>query len=82
MRILPIPRLVFPTYVYPVSQYWCHYQIDGKKVPLGVPGAQRPVTSTQTREDYPFVPLRRGGIPKDAAGSVLLYVSFSPIICS
>ena len=50
-------------------------EIDGKKVALGVPGAQRPVT-TQAPEEYPFVPLRRGGTPEDAAASVLLYVSY------
>jgi 3-oxoacyl-[acyl-carrier protein] reductase len=51
-------------------------EIEGKKVALGVPGAQRPVTTTQAPEDYPFIPLRRGGTPEDAAASVLLYVSF------
>jgi 3-oxoacyl-[acyl-carrier protein] reductase len=55
-------------------------EIDGKKVALGVPGAQRPVAGAQASEDYPFIPLRRGGTPEDAAGSVLLYVSFSIII--
>ena len=49
-------------------------EIDGKKVALGVPGAQRPVT-TQAPEQYSFIPLRRGGTPEDAAASVLLYVS-------
>ena len=51
-------------------------EIDGKKVALGVPGAQRPVTTKQAPEDYPFIPLRRGGTPEDAASSVLLFVSF------
>lgn len=51
-------------------------EIDGKKVALGVPGAQRPVTSKQASEDYAFIPLRRGGTPEDAAASVLLYVSY------
>lgn len=50
-------------------------EIDGKKVALGVPGAQRPVTTTQAPEAYPLIPLRRGGTPEDAAGSVLLYVA-------
>ena len=50
-------------------------EIDGKKVALGVPGAQRPVT-TQAPEQYSFIPLRRGGTPEDAAASVLLYVSY------
>ena len=51
-------------------------EIEGKKVALGVPGVQRPVTTTQAPEDYPLIPLRRGGTPEDAAASVLLYVSF------
>ena len=55
-------------------------EIDGKKVALGVPGAQRPVTTTQAPEDYPFIPLRRGGTPEDAASSVLLYVTFYVLI--
>ncbi|KIM39054.1 hypothetical protein M413DRAFT_19875 [Hebeloma cylindrosporum] len=50
-------------------------EIDGKKVALGVPGAQRPVSSTQEPEAYPFIPLRRGGTPEDAAGSVLFLAS-------
>ena len=54
-------------------------EIEGKKVALGVPGAQRPVTATQAPEDYPFIPLRRGGTPEDAAAPVLLYVLFSVI---
>ena len=51
-------------------------EIDGKKIALGVPGVQRPVDTTQAREDYPLIPLRRGGTPEDAASSVLLYVSY------
>ena len=51
-------------------------EIDGKKVALGVPGAQPPVTTTQAPDQYPFIPLRRGGTPEDAAASVLLYVSY------
>ena len=51
-------------------------EIDGKKVALGVPGAQRPVTTAQAPEQYSFIPLRRGGTPEDAAASVLLYVSY------
>jgi len=53
-------------------------EIDGKKVALGIPGAQRQITSPAP-EDYPFIPLRRGGTPEDAAGGVLLYVS--PLLC-
>lgn len=49
-------------------------EIDGKKVALGVPGAQRPVSAVPDPETYPQIPLRRGGTPEDAAGSVLLYV--------
>jgi 3-oxoacyl-[acyl-carrier protein] reductase len=51
-------------------------EIDGKKVALGVPGAQGPGTAAQTAEQYSFIPLRRGGTPEDAAASVLLYVSY------
>jgi len=50
-------------------------EIDGKKVALGLPGAQRPVTTTQAPEAYPFIPLRRGGTPEDAASSVLFLAS-------
>lgn len=46
-------------------------EIEGKKVALGVPGA-RPATATPEPDSYPFIPLRRGGTPEDAAGSVLL----------
>jgi 3-oxoacyl-[acyl-carrier protein] reductase len=49
-------------------------EIDGKKVALGVPGAARPQDSKPDADAYPFIPLRRGGTPDDAAGSVLLYV--------
>lgn len=47
-------------------------EIDGKKVALGVPGAQRPVSTEAMADSYPNIPLRRGGTPDDAAGSVLL----------
>jgi len=50
-------------------------EIDGKTVALGVPGAQRSVTTTQDPESYPQIPLRRGGTPDDAAGSVLFLAS-------
>ena len=50
-------------------------EIDGKKVALGVPGAQRPITPGQDAETYPLIPLRRGGSPEDAAGSGLLCVT-------
>ena len=45
-------------------------EIDGKKVALGVPG--RKEISQTTEADYPFIPLRRGGSPDEAAASVLL----------
>ena len=53
-------------------------EIEGRKIALGIPDAQRPVniTTTQASEDYPLIPLRRGGTPEDAASSVLLYVSY------
>ncbi|KJA21934.1 hypothetical protein HYPSUDRAFT_676213 [Hypholoma sublateritium FD-334 SS-4] len=50
-------------------------EIDGKKVALGVPGAARPATTAQAEEAYPLIPLRRGGSPEDAAGSVLFLAS-------
>lgn len=49
-------------------------EIDGKKVALGVPGAQRPV-DTPAPETYSFIPLRRGGTPEDAAASILFLAS-------
>ncbi|KAF9042234.1 NAD(P)-binding protein [Panaeolus papilionaceus] len=49
-------------------------EIDGKKVALGVPGAPRP-TETPKPEAYPFIPLRRGGTPEEAASSVLFLAS-------
>ena len=50
-------------------------EIDGRKIALGISGAQRPITTTHAPEDYPHIPLKRGGTPDDAAASVLLYVS-------
>ena len=47
-------------------------EIDGKKVALGVPGAKGPAASP---EAYPFIPLRRGGTPEEAAASVLFLAS-------
>ena len=47
-------------------------EINGRKITLGVSGAQRPVTTTQAPEHYPLIPLRRGGTPENAASSVLL----------
>lgn len=55
-------------------------EIEGKKVPLGIPGAPRPTDAKPAPEAYPLIPLRRGGTPDDAAGSVLLYVSPSRLI--
>lgn len=51
-------------------------EIDGKKVALGVPGAARPQDPTPNADAYPSIPLRRGGSPDEAAGSVLLCVYF------
>jgi 3-oxoacyl-[acyl-carrier protein] reductase len=50
-------------------------EIDGKKVALGVPGAQRPLNSAEEPDAYPNIPLRRGGTPEDAAGSMLFLAS-------
>ncbi|PPR08036.1 hypothetical protein CVT24_010835 [Panaeolus cyanescens] len=49
-------------------------EIDGKKVALGVPGAPRP-TENPKADAYPFIPLRRGGTPEEAAASVLFLAS-------
>ncbi|KAF9007879.1 hypothetical protein BDQ17DRAFT_1539628 [Cyathus striatus] len=51
-------------------------EIDGKKVALGVPGAQRPTSPTEpSPEAYPLIPLRRGGSTDEAAASVLFLAS-------
>ncbi|PPQ87846.1 hypothetical protein CVT25_009498 [Psilocybe cyanescens] len=50
-------------------------EIDGKKVALGVPGARPPAATTQSEEAFPGIPLRRGGTPEDAAGSMLFLAS-------
>jgi hypothetical protein len=91
IRLNPYPVRMSPTfptfyfhliYIYTFSsltqskEAGASIEIDGKKVALGVPGAQRPVTTTQAPEDYPLIPLRRGGTPEDAASSVLLYVPY------
>lgn len=49
-------------------------EIEGKKVALGVPGAQRPTgaAAKTTPEAYPLIPLRRGGSTDEAASAVLL----------
>lgn len=49
-------------------------EIGGKKVALGVPGAQRPIrqNAQQDPEAYPLIPLRRGGSTDEAASAVLL----------
>lgn len=46
-------------------------EIGGKKIALGVPGAKAPDSETKP-DNYPLIPLRRGGTPEDAAGAVLL----------
>ncbi|KAH9487314.1 3-oxoacyl-[acyl-carrier-protein] reductase FabG [Psilocybe cubensis] len=51
-------------------------EIDGKKVALGVPGARPPVSAAAPSEEaFPQIPLRRGGTPEDAAGSMLFLAS-------
>ena len=47
-------------------------EIDGKKVALGVPGPNRP--TSQDDKAFPFIPLRRGGSPDEAAAAMLLCV--------
>ena len=46
-------------------------EIAGKKVALGIPGAAKSPETTAP-ESLTHIPLRRGGTPEDAAGSVLL----------
>ncbi|KAJ3524834.1 hypothetical protein NMY22_g10834 [Coprinellus aureogranulatus] len=48
-------------------------EVNGKKVALGVPGAQRPEGADE--KVYAGIPLRRGGTVEDAAGSVLFLAS-------
>ncbi|KAF8907679.1 hypothetical protein CPB84DRAFT_1874368 [Gymnopilus junonius] len=50
-------------------------QIAGKKVALGIPGAQRPTGPVAEPDAYPLIPLRRGGTPEEAAASVLFLAS-------
>ncbi|KAG6910613.1 hypothetical protein DXG01_009122 [Tephrocybe rancida] len=50
-------------------------EIDGKKVALGVPGAQRPQQPVANAEAYPLIPLRRGGTADEAAASMLFLAS-------
>jgi 3-oxoacyl-[acyl-carrier protein] reductase len=50
-------------------------EIDGKKVALGVPGAQRPQKDEPDTNAYPFIPLRRGGSADEAAASMLFLAS-------
>jgi 3-oxoacyl-[acyl-carrier protein] reductase len=51
-------------------------EIDGKKVALGVPGAKAPTDPTAvTGESYPFIPLRRGAVPDEAAAAMLFLAS-------
>lgn len=46
-------------------------EIDGKKVALGVPGAK----GSSSPEEYPLIPLRRGGTPDEAAAAMLFLAS-------
>lgn len=50
-------------------------EIDGKKVALGVPGPQRPVTAAPDQDAYPFIPLKRGGTADEAAAAILFLAS-------
>lgn len=50
-------------------------EIDGKKVALGVPGAQRPEVAQADPNAYPLIPLRRGGSADEAAASILFLAS-------
>ncbi|KAF8236967.1 short-chain dehydrogenase/reductase SDR [Tricholoma matsutake] len=50
-------------------------EIDGKKVVLGVPGASLPTEASPDPEAYTWIPLRRGGTPDDAAGSIFFLAS-------
>jgi 3-oxoacyl-[acyl-carrier protein] reductase len=51
-------------------------EIDGKKVPLGIPTA----TKTPERESlFPTIPLGRGGTPDEAAAAMLLCVQLASI---
>jgi hypothetical protein len=59
-------RLIAPKEDGAVIEY------NGKKVALGIPGAQR-----HSGVEYLNVPLRRVGAPDDAAGAVLLYEFFA-----
>lgn len=45
-------------------------EIEGKKVALGIPGAQ--ARAGQTVSAYDDIPLRRGGAPEEAAAAMLL----------
>ncbi|KAK0199559.1 hypothetical protein DFS33DRAFT_1268422 [Desarmillaria ectypa] len=46
-------------------------EINGKKVALGVPGAK----ASSSPEEYPLIPLRRGGTPDEAAAAMLFLAS-------
>jgi len=50
-------------------------EIDGKKVALGVPGAQRPKNTESDPNAYPLIPLRRGGVPDEVASVILFLAS-------
>ena len=50
-------------------------EIDGKKVPLGIP---QPSSGSDSGLNRATVPLGRSGTPDEAAAAMLLYVSFSP----
>ncbi|THH31577.1 hypothetical protein EUX98_g2609 [Antrodiella citrinella] len=51
-------------------------EIDGKKVTLGIPGAQSAkAPAGPAASAFPHIPLARAGTPDDAAGSVLFLAS-------
>jgi len=50
-------------------------EINGKKVALGVPGAQRPTGPVPDAKSYPNIPLRRGGTTDEAAAAILFMAS-------
>jgi len=51
-------------------------ELGGHKIALGVPGGKPSPSSssgsTPSTEDYPSIPLRRGGTAEEAAAAVLL----------
>jgi 3-oxoacyl-[acyl-carrier protein] reductase len=48
-------------------------EIDGKKVALGIPGAQQ--SASKSANTFVDIPLQRGASADEAAAGMLLYVS-------